>query len=103
MFAFAGPETITIVLLVALVVFGGSKIPDLARSLGKAKGEFHKGLAEGDEAKSAAANQTAAPQAPVPPQAPAAPQAPAPPPVSEAAPAPAPQPAAGEAQSTPQS
>ena len=30
-------------------LFGGSKIPELARSLGKAKGEFKKGLAEGEK------------------------------------------------------
>ena len=57
MLAFAGPETITIVLIVALVVFGGSKIPELARSLGKAKGEFQKGLSEEDEAKADAARR----------------------------------------------
>ena len=30
-----------------VLLFGGKKIPELARSLGKAKGEFKKGLAEG--------------------------------------------------------
>jgi TatA/E family protein of Tat protein translocase len=81
MIAFAGPETITVVLIVALVVFGGSKIPELARSLGKAKGEFQKGLSEEDQAKSQTAT-TPAPAAqdapaPAPPaaQAPAAPEA----------------------------
>lgn len=48
MLAFAGPETLAIVLIVAIVVFGGAKIPDLARSLGRAKGEFKKGLDEGN-------------------------------------------------------
>lgn len=38
-----------IVLAVILLLFGGSKVPELARSLGKAKGEFKKGLEEGDE------------------------------------------------------
>ncbi len=75
MLAFAGPETITIVLLVALVVFGGSKIPELARSLGKAKGEFQKGLSEEEQAKEAAA----ATPAPVAPDASAGPAAAAPP------------------------
>jgi len=41
-----GPEDLGIVLLVGLVVFGGSKIPQLARSLGQAKNEFQKGLKE---------------------------------------------------------
>jgi sec-independent protein translocase protein TatA len=38
-----------IVLLVAIVIifaFGGKKIPELARSLGRAKGEFEKGKRE---------------------------------------------------------
>ena len=44
-----------IVILIIVVIFGGKKIPELARSLGKAKGEFKKGLAEGEKAESAAA------------------------------------------------
>ncbi|MBR4476572.1 MAG: twin-arginine translocase TatA/TatE family subunit [Kiritimatiellae bacterium] len=43
-----------IVILIIVVIFGGKKIPELARSLGKAKGEFKKGLAEGEKAESAA-------------------------------------------------
>jgi sec-independent protein translocase protein TatA len=42
-----GPEWI-VVLVVALLVFGGSQIPKLARSLGQATSEFKKGTAEGD-------------------------------------------------------
>ena len=52
-----GPVQLLICLAVLLLLFGGKKIPDLARSLGKAKGEFKKGLAEGerdDDAKLAA-------------------------------------------------
>ena len=40
---------ILIVLVVFAVLFGAKKIPELARSLGKAKGEFKKGLAEGEK------------------------------------------------------
>ena len=43
-----------IVILIIVVIFGGKKIPELARSLGKAKGEFKKGLAEGEKAEPAA-------------------------------------------------
>jgi sec-independent protein translocase protein TatA len=43
-----GPD-ILIILLVVLVLFGGSQLPKLARSLGSAKNEFQKGLAEGDK------------------------------------------------------
>lgn len=47
---------IIIVVLIIAVLFGAKKIPDLARSLGKAKGEFKKGLKEGEVAfKKAAA------------------------------------------------
>ena len=53
MFAFIqniGPWQLVIVLVIAFVLFGGAKkIPDLARSLGKAKNEFKKGLAEGEK------------------------------------------------------
>ena len=40
---------ILIVIALAVVLFGAKKIPELARSIGKAKGEFKKGLAEGEK------------------------------------------------------
>jgi sec-independent protein translocase protein TatA len=40
-----GPELI-IILIVILVLFGSTKLPQLARSLGRAQGEFKKGLRE---------------------------------------------------------
>ena len=47
MFAFLeGPELI-IVLVIVLLVFGGSQLPKLARSLGQAQKEFKSGLSEG--------------------------------------------------------
>lgn len=42
-----GPIQIVICVALILLLFGGKKIPELARSLGKAKGEFKKGLTEG--------------------------------------------------------
>lgn len=45
-----GPEWILIVLVVVLL-FGGSQLPKLARSLGEARKEFEKGNAEADAAK----------------------------------------------------
>jgi sec-independent protein translocase protein TatA len=42
----SGPEFI-IVLVVILVLFGGAKLPKLARSLGQAQNEFKKGLRDG--------------------------------------------------------
>ncbi len=44
-----GPWQLLIVVAVIALLFGGSKIPELARSLGKAKGEFKNGLAEGEK------------------------------------------------------
>jgi len=39
---------ILIVVVIVAVLFGAKKIPELARSIGKAKGEFKKGLIEGE-------------------------------------------------------
>jgi sec-independent protein translocase protein TatA len=44
-----GAPELLIVLLVILVLFGGAKLPKLARSLGEAQNEFKKGLKEGKE------------------------------------------------------
>ncbi|MCQ3807581.1 MAG: twin-arginine translocase TatA/TatE family subunit [Acidimicrobiaceae bacterium] len=41
----SAPEMI-IVLLIVLLVFGGAKLPKLARSLGQAQKEFKSGLSE---------------------------------------------------------
>jgi len=42
---------ILIVIVVIGLLFGATKLPKLARSLGSAKGEFEKGLREGDAEK----------------------------------------------------
>ena len=41
---------IVIVLAIIALLFGGAKLPKLARSIGSAKGEFEKGLREGEGA-----------------------------------------------------
>jgi TatA/E family protein of Tat protein translocase len=41
-----GAPELIIVLLIILLIFGGSKLPQLARSLGKAQSEFKKGSEE---------------------------------------------------------
>jgi sec-independent protein translocase protein TatA len=43
-----GPELI-VILVVVLLIFGGAKIPQLARSLGQAQREFRKGSEESDD------------------------------------------------------
>jgi sec-independent protein translocase protein TatA len=45
-----GPTELLIVLAIALLLFGGAKLPKLARSLGEASREFRKG-AEGHESE----------------------------------------------------
>lgn len=41
-----GPGEIAIILVVVLLLFGASKIPELMRSMGSGIGEFKKGLKE---------------------------------------------------------
>jgi len=47
--ALAGMEWIWIIIAVAVLIFGAKKIPELARTFGKAKGEFEKGKIEADK------------------------------------------------------
>ena len=43
---FNGPE-IWIIIVLVVVLFGGKRLPNIARNLGKAQSELKKGLAEG--------------------------------------------------------
>ena len=45
----AGAEWIWIVVIIAVLLFGAKKIPELAKTFGKAKGEYEKGRIEGDK------------------------------------------------------
>jgi sec-independent protein translocase protein TatA len=47
MLSFLDPPEIVLVLVVVLVLFGGSQLPKLAKNLGKAQQEFKKGLDDG--------------------------------------------------------
>lgn len=49
--AFLGASEWAVVLVVVILFFGAAKIPELARSLGRAKGEFEKGARESRAAK----------------------------------------------------
>ncbi|MCB1255671.1 MAG: twin-arginine translocase TatA/TatE family subunit [Microthrixaceae bacterium] len=58
-----GGNEVLIVVILALVIFGGSQLPKIARNLGSAQKEFKKGLAESkaegkdeEESKSEAAS-----------------------------------------------
>lgn len=42
-----GAPELIIILLIIMLIFGGAKLPKLARSLGESSKEFKKGLAEG--------------------------------------------------------
>ena len=44
-----GPEIIILVVVVGVLIFGVKKIPQLAKTFGKAKGEFEKGKVEADK------------------------------------------------------
>jgi sec-independent protein translocase protein TatA len=40
------PEILIIILVIVILLFGAKKLPELARSLGRAKGEFDRGKME---------------------------------------------------------
>lgn len=48
-FAFLGPTEWWIILAVALLLFGGRKLPELARAMGTSITQFRKGLDTADE------------------------------------------------------
>ena len=54
------------ILLVAVILFGSKKLPEMARSLGRAQGEFKKGLQEGnlDDSAAETSSQTEAAKEP---------------------------------------
>ena len=53
MFGFTlGAPELLIILAVILLLFGSTRLPKLARSMGQASKEFKKGLAEGDKDES---------------------------------------------------
>lgn len=58
-----GPDLLIVIIVVAVLLFGGSAIPKLARNLGSAKTEFEKGLKAGRGQDDATKATDAAPAA----------------------------------------
>ena len=54
-----GPPELILVIVVILVLFGGSHLPKLARNLGKAQAEFKQAMSGKDEATDVAADAVA--------------------------------------------
>jgi sec-independent protein translocase protein TatA len=49
---FIGPQEIIIILIIVLLLFGGRKIPELMKGLGKGMKEFKKATKEDEEGES---------------------------------------------------
>ena len=43
------PEILIVLVVIGVLIFGAKKIPELARTFGKAKGEFEKAKIESDK------------------------------------------------------
>ena len=52
-----GAQELMLILLIALVLFGGSKIPEVGRSLGQAIREFKRGCGDAGRARRAQARE----------------------------------------------
>ena|SRR5437763_12786665 len=68
-----GPTELIIILVIVLLLFGTTRLPKLARSLGEASKEFKKGVNEREQEEQAAQTASAAPPTPPAPTAPSAP------------------------------
>lgn len=57
-----GPPEIGLILIIVLVLFGGSQLPKLAKNLGRAQKEFKDGLAAGEREATKPAESTKTPE-----------------------------------------
>jgi sec-independent protein translocase protein TatA len=60
----AGGPQLIVVLVIVLVLFGGSQLPKLARNLGRAQKEFRDGMGEGEGEGEGEGSGGAAPSGP---------------------------------------
>jgi sec-independent protein translocase protein TatA len=102
-----GPLELVIILVIALLILGPGKLPDVGAALGKSIREFRKASADVQEAVNVSVDTSPLPPTPVAPPAAVAPAAPAPamtaaaaPPAADATPAAPAAPTAGSADST---
>ncbi len=59
-----GPQELIIIFLILLLIFGGSRIPGIARALGKSMKEFKKGQQDGEEESPSAPDSSGSRQEP---------------------------------------
>jgi sec-independent protein translocase protein TatA len=57
-----GPEWIIVGLIAVVVLFGAKKLPEMARSVGRAQGEFKKGIKEGNVDESTESTESTEPK-----------------------------------------
>jgi TatA/E family protein of Tat protein translocase len=48
-----GMQELLVILLIALVIFGAARLPQIGRAMGRTISEFKKGLKEGEQDKDA--------------------------------------------------
>ena len=58
-----GTQELLIILVIVLILFGASRIPDIARSLGRSVSEFKKGAREGEQEVAREPEKTPPPKA----------------------------------------
>lgn len=60
-----GLAELVVLLVVILILFGPGKLPDVGKALGKAVGEFRRGLRDGVEEKDSSHSESSSPTKPL--------------------------------------